>query len=136
MNNPKFYEDIEKICDINYLVNTIDNCFKLKNKTVKNLYMENGRYITGPYGWLLAKCNCVKHSFGATYYGLDACMANLMRPGMYGSYHHIDVYKKSKNKSCGCMVNGKIKTFHIINFIYSLFLKTIKFDFIISLNPD
>ena len=88
------YNPEEKVVDINYLVNTIDNCFKLKNKTVKNLYMENGRYITGPYGWLLAKCNCVKHSFGATYYGLDACMANLMRPGMYGSYHHIDVYKR------------------------------------------
>ncbi|GBG33657.1 Diaminopimelate decarboxylase [Hondaea fermentalgiana] len=53
-----------------------------------NLYMENGRYITGPYGFLVARCQAIKNSY-ETYYGLDACMANLMRPGMYNSYHHI-----------------------------------------------
>ena len=52
--------------------------------------MENGRYMTGPFGWLVARCHAVKRSY-ATYYGLDACMSNLMRPGMYGSYHHITV---------------------------------------------
>jgi diaminopimelate decarboxylase len=55
------------------------------------LYMENGRYLTGPYGWLITKCNCIKDIPDAIYYGVDACMANLMRPGMYGSYHHITV---------------------------------------------
>lgn len=55
-----------------------------------NLYMENGRYITGPYGFLVSRCHVIKNSF-EKYYGLDACMANLMRPGMYGSYHHIYV---------------------------------------------
>jgi diaminopimelate decarboxylase len=54
------------------------------------LHMENGRYMTGPFGWLVARCHAVKRSY-ATYYGLDACMSNLMRPGMYGSYHHITV---------------------------------------------
>mmetsp|Transcript_22646 Transcript_22646/g.64345 ORF Transcript_22646/g.64345 Transcript_22646/m.64345 type:complete len:431 (+) Transcript_22646:79-1371(+) len=54
------------------------------------LYMENGRYITGPFGYLVAECQAVKNSFAA-YYGLDACMANLMRPGMYNSYHHISI---------------------------------------------
>lgn len=54
------------------------------------LFMENGRYMTGPYGWLVARCQATKDTF-ATYYGLDACMSNLMRPGMYGSYHHITV---------------------------------------------
>lgn len=55
------------------------------------LLMECGRCVTGPYGWLVAQCDVVKKSFGNTYFGLDACMANLMRPGMYGSYHHITV---------------------------------------------
>merc|ERR1711865_669185 len=55
------------------------------------LLMECGRCVTGPYGWLVAQCDVVKKSFGNTYYGLDACMANLMRPGMYNSYHYITV---------------------------------------------
>merc|ERR1711865_1012618 len=42
-------------------------------------------------GWLVAQCDVVKKSFGNTYFGLDACMANLMLPGMYDSYHHITV---------------------------------------------
>lgn len=55
------------------------------------LCMENGRFMTGPYGWLISRCHAVKQAFGTRFYGLDACMANLMRPGMYGSYHHISV---------------------------------------------
>lgn len=55
------------------------------------LYMENGRYMTGPFGWLVSRCHAVKKAWGGVYYGLDSCMANLMRPGMYGSYHHITV---------------------------------------------
>ena len=57
------------------------------------LCMESGRMITGPYGYLVAKAlhekNIYKH-----YIGLDACMANLMRPALYGSYHHITVVGK------------------------------------------
>jgi len=55
------------------------------------LCMENGRYVTGPAGWLVTRCNAVKEAFGTRFYGVDACMANLMRPGMYNSYHHITV---------------------------------------------
>lgn len=56
------------------------------------IFMENGRYITGPYGWLLSKCKSIKIGYDdIKFYGLDACMANLMRPGMYGAYHHITV---------------------------------------------
>lgn len=54
------------------------------------LYMENGRFLTGPFGFLVSKCLAVKDTY-EVYYGLDACMAHLMRPGMYGSYHHITV---------------------------------------------
>ena len=56
-----------------------------------NLYMENGRYMTGPFGWLVSRCQAIKKIPNNTYYGLDASMANLMRPGMYGAYHHITV---------------------------------------------
>jgi diaminopimelate decarboxylase len=65
--------------------------------------MENGRYLTGPYGWLISKCNVIKKNIRENdiqiFYGLDACMANLMRPGMYGAYHYITVSgKENVNK--------------------------------------
>lgn len=57
------------------------------------LAFECGRMITGPYGYLvttaLHRKDIYKH-----YIGLDACMANLMRPALYGSYHHITVVGK------------------------------------------
>jgi diaminopimelate decarboxylase len=52
--------------------------------------MECGRMITGPYGFLVSRV-LHKKSIYKNYVGLDSCMANLMRPGMYGSYHHITV---------------------------------------------
>jgi diaminopimelate decarboxylase len=55
--------------------------------------MENGRCITGPYGFLVTKAIHEKHTY-KDYVGVDACMANLMRPGMYGAYHHITVLGK------------------------------------------
>ncbi|HOJ78271.1 MAG TPA: diaminopimelate decarboxylase [Bacillota bacterium] len=57
------------------------------------IVMENGRMITGPYGYLVAKVLHKKEIY-KNYVGLDACMANLMRPGMYGAYHHITVVGK------------------------------------------
>ena len=58
-----------------------------------NIFMECGRYITGPYGYLVSRVRHVKESY-KHYVGLDACMANLMRPAMYGAYHHITVLGK------------------------------------------
>ncbi|MEZ6062052.1 MAG: diaminopimelate decarboxylase [Planctomycetaceae bacterium] len=55
--------------------------------------MENGRMITGPHGYLITKAVHEKHIY-RDYVGVDACMANLMRPGMYGAYHHITVLGK------------------------------------------
>lgn len=55
--------------------------------------MENGRMITGPYGYLVTQAIHEKHIY-KDYVGVDACMANLMRPGMYGAYHHITVLGK------------------------------------------
>lgn len=52
--------------------------------------MECGRVVAGPYGYLVTRVLHKKHIY-KNYVGLDACMANLMRPGMYGAYHHISV---------------------------------------------
>ncbi len=58
-----------------------------------SLYMEMGRMITGPYGYLVSKVLHLKDTY-KKYVGLDACMANLMRPVIYGAYHHITVLGK------------------------------------------
>jgi diaminopimelate decarboxylase len=58
-----------------------------------NISMENGRYITGPYGFLVTKAIHTKSTY-KEYIGVDASMADLMRPGMYGAYHHITVLGK------------------------------------------
>lgn len=57
------------------------------------IYMELGRAITGPYGYLVTKAIHKKNIY-KNYIGVDSCMANLMRPGMYGAYHHITVAGK------------------------------------------
>ena len=102
------YKLDEKSVDINELVNNIYNIFIKNNRELPILYMENGRYITGPHGWLISKCNCVKKSFNSVYYGLDACMSNLMRPGMYNSYHHISVLNKNNNDLMPANVVGTL----------------------------
>lgn len=57
------------------------------------IYTELGRYMLAPYGGLVAKVLHQKHIW-KEYVGLDACAANLMRPAMYGAYHHITVLGK------------------------------------------
>ena len=56
--------------------------------------------ITGPYGYLVTKAIHYKNIY-RDYIGVDACMADLMRPGIYGAYHHVSVLGKEnlpKNK--------------------------------------
>jgi len=57
-----------------------------------NLVMENGRYLMGPCGFLFSEVQVVKEAFGKKFVGLNACMSNLMRPGMYQAYHKIINY--------------------------------------------
>ncbi|SMC47954.1 diaminopimelate decarboxylase family protein [Sporomusa malonica] len=57
--------------------------------------MECGRMITGPYGYLVSTVLHKKEIY-KNYVGLDACMANLMRPALYGAYHHITVLGKEE----------------------------------------
>lgn len=58
------------------------------------LFMESGRYLTAAHGVLVTKVINRKESY-RNYVGVDANMSALMRPGMYGAYHHIDVLQKS-----------------------------------------
>ncbi len=60
-----------------------------------SLCTEMGRFMMGPYGCLVAKAIHEKHIY-KEYIGLDACAANLMRPAMYGAYHHITVMGKEE----------------------------------------
>lgn len=62
------------------------------------IYTELGRYMLAPYGALVATAIHEKNIY-KNYIGLDACAANLMRPAMYGSYHHITVLGK-ENEPC------------------------------------
>lgn len=57
------------------------------------IYTELGRFMTGPYGCLVTKAIHEKHIY-KEYIGCDACAVDLMRPAMYGSYHHITVMGK------------------------------------------
>ena len=64
------------------------------------LYTELGRFMMGPYGALVTQAVHEKHIY-KEYIGCDACAANLMRPAMYGAYHHITVLGK-ENEPCEC----------------------------------
>ncbi len=57
------------------------------------IYTEMGRFMLGPYGGLVTKAIHEKHIY-KEYIGVDACAVNLMRPAMYGAYHHITVLGK------------------------------------------
>ena len=62
------------------------------------IYTEMGRFMLGPYGCLVTRAIHEKHIY-KEYIGVDACAVNLMRPAMYGAYHHITVMGK-ENEPC------------------------------------
>lgn len=63
-----------------------------------SIFTELGRFMLAPYGHLVTKAIHEKHIY-KEYIGVDACAVNLMRPAMYGSYHHITVLGK-ENTPC------------------------------------
>ena len=63
--------------------------------------IESGRMMTGPYGYLVSTAIHYKDTY-KNYIGLDSCMADLMRPALYGAYHHITVVGK-ENAPCDTM---------------------------------
>lgn len=72
------------------------------------ILMENGRVMTGPHGYLITQA-IHRKSIYKNYVGVDACMANLMRPGMYGAYHHISVVGKDGSQGTEvCDVVGSL----------------------------
>ncbi|HHT64310.1 MAG: diaminopimelate decarboxylase family protein [Bacillota bacterium] len=91
------YYPEEKKVDLDYVGEGIRRSYEEKISARGlgpiTIAMESGRMITGPYGYLVARVVHKKEIY-KNYVGLDACMANLMRPGMYGAYHHITVAGK------------------------------------------
>ena len=69
------------------------SAFKSRHGYAPRLFMESGRYMTGPHGVLVTTAINRKNIY-RTYIGVDACMSALMRPALYGAYHHIDVFGK------------------------------------------
>jgi len=96
------YKPGDKKVDLSYVSHHIQE--KYKRKIIPNgldplaIYMECGRFITGPYGYLVSKVLHIKEIY-KTHVGLDANMAHLMRPGLYDAYHHITISGK-ENKKC------------------------------------
>lgn len=86
--NPVSYDVIAKGVKKEY-----DRIIEAKGLSPLKIFLECGRVITGPYGYLITSVRHLKHTY-KDYVGTDACMANLMRPGMYGAYHHITVLGK------------------------------------------
>jgi len=91
------YKPEEKAVDLEYVSAGIE---KLYNKLIVGnglaplkIFFELGRSITGPYGYLVTKVRHIKNTY-KSFVGLDACMVNLMRPALYGAYHHITVLGK------------------------------------------
>ncbi len=106
------YRQDQKPVDLNLLSRKIESIYK--QKIVKNnlgplkIFMENGRMITGPFGYLVTTVLHKKDTY-KNYVGLDASMANLMRPGMYGAYHHITIMgKETKAKTNIYDVTGSL----------------------------
>ena len=73
------------------------NIIEMSGLSPLRIYLECGRVITGPYGYLITTVRHLKHTY-KDYIGTDASMANLMRPGIYGAYHHITVLGKEKEQ--------------------------------------
>ena len=85
-----------------------DEIIAANNLTPLRIVMESGRMITGPHGYLIATIRHIKHTY-KDYVGLDASMANLMRPAVYGAYHHITVLGKENEKNmCKYDVTGSL----------------------------
>ncbi|PIE63230.1 MAG: diaminopimelate decarboxylase, partial [Desulfobacterales bacterium] len=74
------------------IIQTMES-FEARNGFIPKLFMESGRYVTGPHGVLVTRVINHKHIY-RDYVGVDASMSALMRPGMYGAYHHIHIHGK------------------------------------------
>ena len=91
------YKPEEEAVDMEYVSAGIKKLYEEKitgnGLNPLKLFFESGRAITGPYGYLVSKVLHLKETY-KRFAGLDASMVDLMRPGMYGAYHHITVAGK------------------------------------------
>jgi diaminopimelate decarboxylase len=91
------YRPSDQPVDLDFMSRGIEKLYQ--EKIVANglnslrIYFESGRAMTGPFGFLVSKVLHIKKTY-KQYAGLDSSMANLMRPALYGSYHHITVMGK------------------------------------------
>jgi diaminopimelate decarboxylase len=106
------YKPEDKAVDLNYVSSEIKKLYDEKIVANKldplNIVFECGRMVTGPYGYLVSSVRHVTDKY-KKYAGLDACMANLMRPALYGAYHHITVLgKEDKSHDIKYDVTGSL----------------------------
>jgi len=95
------YKPEENELDIYYISDQIKELYEkiLLENGLKppKIYMEHGRYITGPNGYLITKVLHIKDSY-KKYAGIDANSANLLRPAMYKAYHYVTVLNKNSEE--------------------------------------
>lgn len=106
------YRPEQQAIDMEYVGSGIARSYdaRIRSKGLHplSIYMESGRMMTGPYGYLVAKVLHLKDTY-RKYAGLDACMSNLMRPALYGAYHHITVLgKEGRDKDTVYDVTGSL----------------------------
>lgn len=91
------YKPEEKPVDLEYLSEGVQDVYEsiIENAGMPDvrIVMECGRMVTGPYGYLVSKVIHKKDTY-KNFIGLDSCMAHLMRPALYGAYHHITIVGK------------------------------------------
>jgi diaminopimelate decarboxylase len=87
------YRPEDMTLDIEALGQGIRALYAAFGENVPRLYMESGRFITGAHGVLVTRVINRKETY-RTYVGVDASMSSLMRPGMYGAYHHVEPLHK------------------------------------------
>jgi diaminopimelate decarboxylase len=75
-------------------IKTLFDEFKTTHGYAPRMYMESGRWVTGPHGALITQAINHKDIY-RKYIGVDACMSSLMRPALYDAYHHVDVIGKT-----------------------------------------
>lgn len=90
------YRPDELPLDVQSMADGISKLWRDAKLGGTRLFMESGRYVTGPHGVLVTRVINRKESY-RQYVGVDASMSALMRPGLYGAYHHIDVLGKTND---------------------------------------
>lgn len=92
------YHEEEEPFDVSFLGQAVKEEYEQLGFQNLKIFMECGRYITGPHGYLVTAVNNVKETY-RKYIQVDASMQNLMRPGMYDAYHAISALGKGNEKN-------------------------------------